>query len=403
MSTFLIVGKSFSGIENSISERGDSLIVLVDSSVKNTSQKLSVDFSDRSSLDNTINSLVGKVDAVFWVYENYVTHAAYIAKSLGILGLPVEAAERATDKLLMRQAFSKVPEEISANYSLVENEESLLDFAKKQGFPLVIKPANLTKSLLVTKSQNKSELLENYKKTIAIIDKVYSRYAPGRPPKLIVEEFLEGAAYSVEAFADKNGIIHILDQIVDYQTGYDIGYDDNFHYSRILPSKLSHSDQAALRKIAKLGVQALGMRNSPAHVEIIYTERGPRIVEIGARNGGYRSRMHRLANGLDINQISLDLAIGKQPHIIATKNESCAVLELFPKTPGKFLGINNEDGLKELSSLKYLKIKQKIGGRVGKSSDGYKMCAIIALHNTDAAQFNKDLEFVNNQVRIRTA
>jgi len=145
------------------------------------------------------------------------------------------------------------------------------------------------------------------------------------------------------------------------------------------------------------------MRNSPAHVEIIYTERGPRIVEIGARNGGYRSRMHRLANGLDINQISLDLAIGKQPHIIATKNESCAVLELFPKTPGKFLGINNEDGLKELSSLKYLKIKQKIGGRVGKSSDGYKMCAIIALHNTDAAQFNKDLEFVNNQVRIRTA
>ena len=206
----------------------------------------------------------------------------------------------------------------------------------------------------------------------------------------------------VGAILDADGKPYVLEQVVDYQTGYDIGFDDNFHYSRILPSKLSPEDQAALRHCAAVGIQTLGMKNSPAHVEIIMTKDGPRIVEIGARNGGYRERMHRLANGIDITGNALKLVLGQTPEITARRNEPVAVLELFPKTPGNFAGIAHEEELRQLPSLTYLSIKKKPGEYVGKSSDGFTMCAVVILHHADSEQFHRDLTFVNEHVRVVT-
>jgi hypothetical protein len=193
-----------------------------------------------------------------------------------------------------------------------------------------------------------------------------------------------------------------LDDIVDYQTGYDIGFDDNFHYSRVIPSKLSHSIQKEFRDVAVKAVEALGMKSSAAHIEIIVTKEGPRVVEIGARNGGYRERMHELANGIDILGNQLSTILDQPLDITPKKNEPCAVLELFPKTPGIFSGIQNEDLLKGLQSFSYLSIKPKIGDFVGKSSQGYKASAVIVLHSNDSSVFQNDLQFVNDQVCVTT-
>ena len=144
------------------------------------------------------------------------------------------------------------------------------------------------------------------------------------------------------------------------------------------------------------------MKNSPAHVEVILTKNGPRIVEIGARNGGYRERMHRLANGIDITGSAIRIAVGEQPDIAATKNDSLGVFELFPKTPGIFAGVKNEDKLKALPSLAYLAVQAKLGAFVGKSSDGYKMCVIVTLHNADAAQFARDVAFLGEHIAVQT-
>ncbi len=231
---------------------------------------------------------------------------------------------------------------------------------------------------------------------------VYQKFAPDREPKLLIEEFMEGSIHSVDAFVEADGTPQILEQIVDYQTGYDIGYEDNFHYSRLLPSRLDQKDQQALRHCAKLGVCVLGMKNTPAHIEIIMTREGPRIVEIGARNGGYRERMHKLANDIDITGAALSLSFGNKPKIMTRKSESCAVLELFPHTAGTFAGILNEDKLLKLSSLKHYDVKVKIDSKVGKSSDGYKMCAVIILHNSDKETFLRDLNYINENVMVTT-
>lgn len=407
MSTFLLVGQSFHTFRDYLQASGDSYITLQDKArTKHPDKKLKnrvvCDFSSTETVLSTVEEISRKhpINGVVALYENYIVPAAEIAEHLNLPGLPIDSAQACTDKFLMRQKFAKSSEPISPDFAVVNSVEDLEEFAANHDFPLILKPANLAKSLLVTKNHNLEELRANYQKTTENLERVYKRYAPGRQPKLIIEEFLIGSIHSVDAFVDKNGEPHVLEQVVDYQTGYDVGYDDNFHYSRLLPSKLPRETIETIRHTAVIGCKALGMKNSPAHVEIILAKEGPRIVEIGARNGGYRDRMHKLANDVDILGAARSLALGRKPNIASSKDEPCAVLELFPHEQGLYGGLLNEDKLKGLESLVYVNIKAKHGELVGKSSDGYKMCAVIMLHDTNRQQFEKDLQFVNDQVRV---
>lgn len=407
MSHILIVGQKFTSLVEYIESHGHTYTFLQDILKtkfpdKKFKHRVVADFSSQQSLLATVDSLKHQIDGVITTYENYVLPVAWIAKHLNLPGLPIATAEACTDKFLMRSLFDTASEKISPAFATVSSEADVRDFASKHSFPLILKPANLAKSLLVTKNSSLDELIHNYSHSVDLLQTTYKKYAPNRAPKLIIEEFLEGSIHSVDAFVDTDGTPHVLDQVVDYQTGYDIGYDDNFHYSRLLPSSLSNDNQVALRHCAEVGIRALGMKNSPAHVEIIMTKNGPRIVEIGARNGGYRERMHSLANGIDITGAALALALGNKPNVTAVRNDPCAVLELFPKNPGVFTGIKNLEKLKALPSLTYLNVKAVPDAFIGKAADGYKMAAVVMLHNKDHSQFQQDLDFIAASVSVDT-
>lgn len=405
----LIVGNSFSSQKAYLERHGYDYVVLKDHHLtkypdKKFKHRVVVDFADKQAMIDAVDTINAKwhIDGVITVYEQFITDTAQIASHLGLPALPSEVVAACTDKFVMRQKFAAAPEKISPDYAIVTSDQDVRDFAASHTFPLIIKPANLSKSLLVSKSNTLDELLSNYQKTVASIDRVYAKYAPHTTPKLLIEEFMEGSVHSVDAFVDHNGTPFVLDTVVDYQTGFDIGFNDNFHYSRIIPSALNSEQVIAVRHTAEIGIRALGMKNSAAHVEIIMTSSGPRIVEIGARNGGYRERMHGLANGIDIFGNALRLCLGKEPNITATHNDPVGVFELFPKTSGIFDGLAHENDLRGLPSLTYLSIKAKPGTFVGKSSDGYKMCAVVTLHNKDREQFARDLDYLNTSVFVKT-
>lgn len=402
----LVVGRGFKSLLAYLEKNNLPYIVLQDRRlVKDPTQQkenhILCDFSSRQSIIDTASTLP-KPSALICVYENYIVSAAWLSVYFGLPGLSETTALACTDKQLMREKFAQAPEQISPAFRVVTNKQDLEEFAGVYDFPLILKPANLSKSMLVHKCHNKKELLAAYQSILLAIPAVYAKYAPNAKPKILVEEFMNGTIHSVDAFVDKKGTVHTLDAIVDYKTGYDVGYDDNFHYSRSLPSALSEDQQSQLRYVAELGCKALGITSSPAHIEIIMTQKGPRIVEIGARNGGYRERMHMAANGIDVTASALALALDEPLHVSAKRHDAMEVLELFPKINGHFLHITNEEQLRKLPSLSYLSIKAKHGQFVGSSSAGHKAVAVIFLHHKNPEIVAADLAYINKHVYVKT-
>lgn len=409
MKHILLVGQTFSGFEEAILKMGYKFTILKDIKNKKLPEddQKSVFWCDFSNIDKVIAKAKeinenNRIDGSVTAYERYIEATAQINQSLQIPGLSPESAKLCTDKSLMRKAFLDYSDKISPNFSTIKTFENAKKFAEKYGFPLILKPANLAKSLLVLKCENMSELITNFEKIKNSINEVYQKYAPNNEQKIIIEEFLEGPIFSVDAFIDTHGNVEVLESVVDYRTGYDMGFDDNFHYSRTLPSKLSSNQVESIRQVAKLGCQALKMKASAAHVEVILTKKGPKIVEIGARNGGYRDRMHNLSNGIELSKNLIRTILGEEINITPTRHDHCATIELFPKEFGFFDAVRNLERLKKLPSLKYLRIIPHPNDKIGKAGDGFKASAIIILHNSDVEIFKKDLRFVENEVEITT-
>jgi hypothetical protein len=229
---------------------------------------------------------------------------------------------------------------------------------------------------------------------------IYKQYAPTKQPSFIIEQYMEGSHHTVQGFADKNGRAFAIDRVVDQVRASEVGFDDNFIYARILPSRLSRAEQDEVIRAVEAGITAIGMRSALAHCDVVLTKGGARLIEIGARIGGYREFMYREANGIDLYEIMLNMAYSRPLKLKAAKDFASSVIELFPKEPGKFGGVSNQEALNKLASLDKFKIRAAIGDKIGKASDGYKACATVFLKNDNPSQLKQDIDFVLNDVAV---
>lgn len=354
-----------------------------------------IDFSDTAAVIAAINRLHPRPTCVFTMYEQYIAAAAGINQHLGNnYALDPVAAAVATDKLLMREAFAKAPQSISPPFARIDSKSQLLTFAKTNGFPVIVKPANLSKSLLVTRCDTPDQLQSAYHELTAEAPKLYKRLTNNLPPRFIVESFMPGSVHTVLGFADASGNVVLADQIADNVTAREAGFDDTFIFSRTTPSRLAAEDQKALLECSRLGVQAMGLRSCAAHIELVLTKDGPRLIEIGARVGGYRANMYRYASGIDVIGATLTAYGGKLPKLKASKQNYYRAIEIFPAQKGAFESIKRYDQAAQLPSIVSARLKSKPGDVVGRASQGFKAVAVFELHNSSKEQIEKDYAFL---------
>lgn len=337
-------------------------------------------------------------------YENYIVAKARIAHKLNLPSISVDAARACTDKLLMREAFAQKSSGFTPQFAVAATIDDTTAFAKQYGYPVIIKPTNLVKSLLVMRCDNEEELRSNFEFALNNIDELYKKYGvKDRPPQLIIEQFVTGKLCSIAAFVDHTGAPHFCEGIVSLTTAHEHGADDNYLYARTLPLEVSEDMRSKLFAAANSGIRALDMRSTAAHVELIYTNDSVYIIEIGARIGGYRPRMYQASYGLDLHSQEVNLSIGKTPELNAVYDGPVSVLELFPDTSGTYDSIANETTLRALPSVVYFSIKSNKGDRVGKAAEGYKASAIIILKANNSDQLSQDLAYIGSNVHVKVS
>lgn len=324
-------------------------------------------------------------------YENYIPAKALIGGHLGLPVLSQAAGQRCTDKLLMRQAFAAHDPTLSPAFQEIASVTDATTFGHTHGYPVIIKPTNLVKSLLVIRCDDEDQLSLAVQSALSDVADLYKKYKIyEHQPRLIIEQFMDGDLYSVAAFVTKNGDSYICPGVTELTSAQQAGYDDNFLYKRQLPATVSSELQDRLFAAAREGLSALELRSSAAHIELIHT-RGDevKLIEIGARIGGYRPRIYGLTYGISL--LDAEIAVATDSPIEPMTNSArgfTAVYELFPRESGQFDCLTPQPDVEALRGTAYsLRIKVSHGSPCGPAREGFKAVAVIIVNSSDPQQF----------------
>lgn len=243
---------------------------------------------------------------------------AYVCSKIGLNSISENTAYLATDKIKMIKQF-KLYGVSSPIFEECENfEECIESFEKIKRLPLILKPSDSSGSRGVIKVNSKDKLKESFE---------YAKNS-SRDGKVIIEEFMDGPEVSVECFGI-NGDIHIL-QVTDKIT---TGAPHFVELGHIQPSSLKKEEIDKIKELAIKACLSLGIINGPAHAEIIVTNDGPKMVEIGARMGGdcITSDLVPLSTGIDMVKATIDYSLGNKIIINKLWNKYSAIKFIVPK------------------------------------------------------------------------
>lgn len=304
-----------------------------------------------------------KIDGVLTRFEPYVPIVAAIAEEFNLLAPDLKSALNAREKLFMRQAFARknVP---SPKFLQVNNTDDLKNASKELGFPLLFKPSCGAKSRFLCKLQKKEDIEKTYKFVTESVKN--SRNNLFKPIEglgqfkinFLAEELIKGQQVTTTSLVLNKKIIHLA--LADLVTAQDKGINAFYLISRTTPSLLSKEKQEEVCKISTMGIEALGLNNTPLHPELIITENSPKVIEIAARVGGYRTEMTKEAFGISLDEAAIDICLGNKPNLEKKYEKAATAVEIWPDKSGVIKKIDLDE-IKELPYVKHLELNKKAG------------------------------------------
>ncbi len=265
-------------------------------------------------------------------------------------GISFDAAIKATDKGEMIKAFEAHGVD-HPWYFIVPTPESLNNVINNLTYPCIMKPTDNAGSRGVVLCHNRNELEEEYE---------YSHHE-SRGGAVIIEEYLQGPEFSIEIMV-VDGEPQVL-QITDKLT---TGAPHFVEMGHSQPTRQSIENQEKIRDLACRAVKAVGIDVGPAHVEMILTKDGPKMVELGARMGGDCITTHLvpLSTGIDMVGCTIKQACGEKIDIIPKYNKGSAI-RYFETEPGVIKSIEGIEEARLIDGVQEISIVHSVGEKVG--------------------------------------
>lgn len=241
---------------------------------------------------------------VITLYDPLVPFVAHVAAALRLPGLTDETARVVRDKRLMRQRLRSFGLN-TPGFAFVQAPEAWAD-ARSLDFPVVVKPATGFSSLGVTRVDSPADLP-------GVVEEVWRlcERKMGGCEGLVVEEYLDGPEFAVEALAYR-GEVQIL------TVGYK-GDPRGPHFEEGVyraPAQLPPEVREEVVRQVTGAHQALGVSDGPTHTELrLRHGHRPHLLELGARIGG-SGVSHYIAEqvtGIDLAAEALRIAAGLAP------------------------------------------------------------------------------------------
>lgn len=292
------------------------------------------------------------IDAIMTLASDMpIMTVAKVSKKLGLVGVDLDTAIKATNKSKMRESLKSFGVPVPLFYKVDSLDKCIkaVNKIKDKGYKCILKPADNSGSRGIV-------LLPDFNEKTINIAYNYSKNN-SRNKIVMVEEFMEGPEVSVETISvdGKCNIIQITDKIT---TG--APYFVEMGHSQ--PSQLTSNIKDKIKEITISANKAIGIKNGPSHTEIKITKDGPKIVEIGARLGGDNITTHLtpLSTGVDMVESCIRIALGEKIDI-KTKYRKASAIRYLDQSYGKIKSIEGIDEARKIPGIKQVSIVRNEG------------------------------------------
>ncbi|RUY13387.1 MAG: ATP-grasp domain-containing protein [Mesorhizobium sp.] len=309
-------------------------------------EAISVDTSNHDALIHECSRLGESYDiaGITSVNESVYSTVGTLCRHFDLPGPNPASIEQCCDKFTQRQLLEKARVPIPA-YRLVENATDAERAASEVGLPVVLKPAVGIGSSGVRLCRNLEEVVEH---TTYLLG---GKHRWRSSPRILIEEFAQGSHYYAKIMG--NEVLAI--------GAASFGPAPHFVYSEVtFPAPLADHEHERIVDISLASLRALELGWGPTGIEFRWTKRGPVVIEVNPRAGGFPDpQLVQLAYGIDLVTEHLKLVIGEESNLGRTRSHAAAARILLPECDGMLDWIGGVSRAAAVPGVKEVKLYVK--------------------------------------------
>lgn len=285
-----------------------------------------------------------------------VPTVGYVNEQLGLPGTTLEVAQTCSNKHLARLRWQEggVPQ---PSFAYGHDKQECRHLADDIGYPLVIKAPDASGSRGVVKVKSPVDFESAYAEAIK-----YSR-AGG----VLIEKFVPGHEIGAQTFSIGGQCKLVLlhnDQVSPPPYMIPTGHSYPFDPSGV--------DTERLNKAIARAVEALGIKDGPANVDLIVTPDGePMMLEIGARIGATcLPELTTTFTGIDWVEAALLTAVGLKPDLTMKAPTPCCAAIIESPLDGQLVRFEVPEWVMKHSGIITIELSAEPGTAVSKLRKG---------------------------------
>ncbi|WP_441246982.1 ATP-grasp domain-containing protein [Kitasatospora sp. McL0602] len=309
--------------------------------------------------------------------------AGRINDLFGLGGTGYEPARLLRDKLAMRRHLAAVGAPTVAAEPLTDRE-SITAFGTAHGWPIVVKPTDLTAGFGIFKVSGPDQVEAVWQRIDAVrrggMDRGSTLYTVA---EFLMEQYIDGPEYSIESFSfeGRHVVVGITEKLVHEESFAELGHAQ--------PARLTPDGEQAIVDAVAAFLDAVGVKDGPGHTELRVSSRGPLIIEGHNRLGGdHIPELTLAAYGVDMTRYSLGWPFRLvEPLAERPKPLAAGCVRGVVSRPGQIAEIGGVDELRAHPGVLAFDLAARPGSVIRPMQDNWDRLGLLAVTapDTDAA------------------
>jgi ATP-grasp domain-containing protein len=316
-----------------------------------------------------------------------VERADLLNEGLGLPGNDVNSRVIRRNKYEMVEAIRRAGLRTPRQIKTADLSEALAFAAGLPKHRVVLKPQRSSGSNLVFAADTATQIRDAFTEILSRTT-VFSE----SNSEVCVQEFVEGREYIIDTVS-RDGAVVVTD-MWEYHFADRNGVPFLYDRTELLPS--NHPHAGTLEDYTRRVVDALKIRWGPAHCEVMLTQAGPTIIEVGARLAGAAIPRYAYAAG-DMSQVCVtadaytdSAAFAAARSYRPAHDERCYMVSMISPTNGIFFGHSRLSEVGHLRSFFAADFWLQDGDPVYRTVDAATAPGNIALIHTDPQVLMED-------------